>query len=253
MITVQKIEARLKRLNYTRPSPDREMLEELMTDGRTRILKKSAKSDLCKDSDRYFEFCLSQVGSFCTAPYNAVEIGLSLDIQPIYIAAAIHLYGSDWQYRFLELKRFGLLDRGPNTVWRSGEAWFGLGECRRRLVQNWNSTEISTGQSMLRTAVRNGNMDKIREIAQTNPHRMMSILDARKGTLYTDPRIVASKKAREKAKTDAEALGKKLAEPRAYGDLSAVFNGPITPPDKTRGLSDSSETRGTVSGRRFRV
>ena len=253
MITVQKIEARLKRLDYTRPSPSREMLEGLMKDGRTRILSKSATSDLCKDSLEYFEFCLSQVGSFCTASYNAVEIGLSLNIQPIYIAAAINLYGSDWQYRFLELKRFGLLARGDYSVWQSAGTWFGLGECRRRLVRAGATSEISTGQSILRMAVRKGEMDKIRDIAEKFPHRMMSILDMKREPLYNDPRIAASKKAREKAKADAAAAGKKLAEPRAYNDLSAVFNGPIAPPNKDRGFSDSSETRATVSGRRFRV
>ena len=253
MITVQKIEARLNRLDYTRPSPDREMLEGLMKDGRTRILSKSAESDLCADSDRYFEFCLSQVGSFCTASYNAVEIGLSLNIQPIYIAAAIHLYGSDWQFRFLELKRFGQLARGDYSVWKSADAWFGLGECRRRLVSVGTTSEISTGQSILRMAVRKGEMDKIREIAEAHPHRMMSILGMKRDPLYTDPRIVASKKAREKAKADAAAAGKKLAEPRSYADLTPVFNGSIAPRDVTRGFSDSSETRGTVNGRRFRV
>lgn len=253
MITVQKIEARLKRLDYTRPTPSREMLEGLMKDGRTRILSKSATNDLCKDSLEYFEFCLSQVGSFCTASYNAVEIGLSLNIQPIYIAAAINLYGSDWQFRFLELKRFGLLARGDYSVWKSAGAWFGLGECRRRLVRAGATSEISTGQSILRMAVRKGEMDKIREIAEKFPHRMMSILDMKREPLYNDPRIAASKKAREKAKAEAAAAGKKLAEPRSYSDMGAVFNGPITPRNTDRGFSDSSETRGTVSGRRFRV
>lgn len=253
MITVQKIEARLKRLDYTRPTPSREMLEGLMKDGRTRILSKSATSDLCADSMEYFEFCLSQVGSFCTASYNAVEIGLSLNIQPIYIAAAINLYGSDWQFRFLELKRFGLLARGDYSVWKSADAWFGLGECRRRLVRAGATSEISTGQSILRMAVRKGEMDKIREIAEKFPHRMMSILDMKREPLYNDPRIAASKKAREKAKAEAAAAGKKLAEPRSYSDLSAVFNGPIAPPNRDRGFSDSSETRTTVSGRRFRI
>lgn len=248
MITVQKIEARLKRLDYTRPSPSREMLEGLMQDGRTRILKKS-ETDLCADSDRYFEFCLSQVGSFCTAAYNAVEIGLSLNIQPIYIAAAINLHGGDWQYRFLELKRFGLLDRGDNTVWRSADSWFGLGEARRRLVHAGASSEISTGQSILRMAVRKGEMEKIRMIAETNPHRMMSILNIRKEPMYNDPRTLAAKKAREKAKSDAAAAGKKLVEKGAFNDLGGVFNKTITKADPTRPRTADEYT--TAGGRKY--
>lgn len=257
MITVQSVEARLKNLDYTRPAPSKELLEELMSDGRTRILRASDRIGLCPDSDRYFEFCLSQVGSFCTAPYNAVEIALSINIQPIYVAAAISLYGIDWAQRLLGLKRLYLLDRGEQTVWKSADAWFGLGECRRRLVNNYKGDRtVSAGQSLLRNAVKNGDMEKVRAIAEAFPHRMMSVLEPRRDPVYTDPRLVKSRNQKELARKAAAAEGRTLiaeAERGSYGDLTPIFNGHISKPDRTRGISDSSETRSTVNGRRFRV
>ncbi|QZE58572.1 hypothetical protein pEaSNUABM28_00015 [Erwinia phage pEa_SNUABM_28] len=252
MITVKNIELRLKRIDYTRPSPTRERLEELVADGRSRILKSAQIDGLCPESDRYFEFCLSQVGSFCTASYNAVEIALCIGLQPIHVAAAISVHGFEWSHRLLGLKRFATLDRGGFTVWKSADSWFSLCEAQRRATAVRGDQVISTGQSKLRQAVRNGDMAKILEIAQSHPHRMMSILDVRK-ELYSDPRLEKSKREREAKKKELAAEGKKLAERGSYNDLGTVFNGPITKPDRTRGIDDSSQTRSTVSGRRFRV
>ncbi|QZE59259.1 hypothetical protein MPK66_gp015 [Erwinia phage pEa_SNUABM_2] len=250
MITAKNVESRLAKINYTRPDPSREELEELVSHGKTRILKTADINGLCPLSDKYFEFCLKQVGSFCTASYNAVEIAMCVGIQPIYVAAALHLYGSDWAYRLLKLKRFGHLDRGIHTVWESAGAWFSLGECRRRIL---GSQTVSQGQGNLKTAIRLGDMEQIRQIAAVYPHRVMSVLAARNGLLYTDQRIERSKRLRAEAKAKAEADGKKLAEPGKYNDLAPVFNGPIAKPDRTRGIDDSSQTRGTISGRRFHV
>lgn len=251
MITVENIERRLRKIDYTKPSPSREMLEALMADGRSRILKASETDKLCADSERYFEFCLSQVGSFCAASYNAVEIALMINIQPIYIAAAINLYGCDWGHRFLGLKRFAALDRGINTVWKSADAWFALGECQNRTKNIFG--DASKGQTTLRRAIQSGDMDIIRQVAHEFPHRAMSILQPRKEMLYTDPRAEKSKKEREAAKAAAQAAGKKLAERGAFNDMGSVFNGAITPRNTDRGFSDSSETRSAVNGRRFRV
>lgn len=53
MITVENIERRLRKIDYTKPSPSREMLEALMTDGRSRILKASESDKLCADSEAF--------------------------------------------------------------------------------------------------------------------------------------------------------------------------------------------------------
>ncbi|QZE58918.1 hypothetical protein MPK64_gp015 [Erwinia phage pEa_SNUABM_16] len=252
MITVKNIELRLKRIDYTRPSPTRERLEELVADGRSRILKAAQIDGLCPESDRYFEFCLSQVGSFCTASYNAVEIALCIGLQPIHVAAAISVHGFEWSHRLLGLKRFAALDRGSFTVWKSADAWFSLGEAQRRAANVYGDQTISVGQSKLRQAIRTSNMDVIRQIAQAHPHRVMSVL-APRHALYTDPRAEKARREREAKKKELAAEGKKLAERGSYNDLGTVFNGPITKPDRTRGIDDSSQTRSTVSGRRFRV
>ena len=249
MITAKNVESRLAKINYTRPDPEREELEELMRHGKTLILKSSDREGLCPMSTKYFEFCLKQVGSFCTASYNAVEIAMCIGIQPIYVAAALHLHGGDWAYRLLKLKRFGTLDRGINTVWESAGAWFSLGECRSRIV---GTPTVSQGQTTLKQAIRMGDMNIIRQIAKSHPHRVMSVLDSRKGLLYTDHRIERSKRLRAEAKAKAEADGKKLAEPGKYNDLAPVFNGPITKSTYTRPVDDG-DTRTTLSGRRFHV
>lgn len=231
MITVKNIESRLKTIDYTKPNPPRELLEELVSDGRSRILKYAKTEGLCRLSSKYFEFCLSQVGSFCTAPYNAVEIALATGMQPIYIAAAINLYGSDWAHKFFGLKRFAQEERGEYTVWKSADAWFALGECQNRTKESPGS--ISTGQAHIRLAVRKGDLDFIRYNAQHFPHRMMSILAPRKELLYKDPRIEKSKAKREAAKQAAAEAGKKLAEPGAFNDMGNVFNPAITRPIDT--------------------
>lgn len=251
MITAQHIEARLTNLDYTKPVPSREWLEELMSDGRTRILKASERNGLCPDSVRYFEFCLSQVGSFCAASYNAVEIGLVLDIQPIYIAAAISLHGADWSHRFLGLKRFANLNRGPYTVWKSADMWFVLGEARRRITATKGSADISQGQIDLRRAVRNSDIEFILDVARRFPFRMGSIMSDVRGQVYVDPRLEKAKKAKEKAKADAAAEGKKLCERGAFNDLGNTFNRTLGKSDKTRPVEDYSETRVARSGRRF--
>lgn len=250
MITAKNVESLLAKINYTRPDPSREELEELVSHGRTRILKTAGIDGFCPLSRKYFEFCLKQVGSFCATSYNAVEIAMCVGIQPIYVAAALHLYGSDWSYRLLKLKRFGHLDRGIHSVWESGGAWFSLGECRSRIV---GSQTVSQGQGNLKTAIRLGDMEQIRQIVALYPHRTMSVLAPRIGLLYTDQRREKSKRDLEAKKKALEAEGKKMAEQGSYNDLSPVFNGPITRPDRTRGIDDSSETRSTISGRRFRV
>lgn len=224
MITAKNVESRLAKINYTRPDPSREELEELMSHGKTLILKSAKINGFCPLSDKYFEFCLKQVGSFCTTSYNAVEIAMCVGIQPIYVAAALHLYGSDWAYRLLKLKRFGQLDRGVHTVWESGGAWFSLGECRSRTVGNQT---VSHGQGNLKTAIRMGDMELIRNIAAQFPHRTMSVLAPRNGLLYTDQRHEKSKRDLEAKKKALEAEGKKMVEQGSYNDLGTVFNGPI--------------------------
>lgn len=248
MITVKNIELRLKRIDYTRPSPSREMLEGLVADGRSRILKSAEIEGLCPDSDRYFEFCLSQVGSFCAASYNAVEIALCTGIQPIYIAAAIHIHGFDWAHRLFGLKRLAQMDRGDYTVWRSADAWFSLCEAKRRARAVVGDQSISSGQSSLRQAIRNSDMDKIRQIAQSNPHRMLSILGDRT-FLYLDPRVEKSRKELEAKKRALAAEGKKMAEVGSYNDLSPVFNGPIVKRDTS--LPRTADSYSTTSGRKY--
>ncbi|AWY08296.1 hypothetical protein HOT49_gp015 [Erwinia phage vB_EamM_Alexandra] len=231
MITAKNVESRLAKINYTRPDPSREELEELVGHGKTRILKTADINGLCPLSNQYFEFCLKQVGSFCTASYNAVEIAMCVGIQPIYVAAALHLYGGDWAYRLLKLKRFGRLDRGIHSVWESGGAWFSLGECRSRIV---GSQTVSQGQGNLKTAIRLGDMELIRQIAAKFPHRTMSVLAPRIGLLYTDQRREKSKRDLEAKKKALAAEGKKMAEHGSYSDLSPVFNGSIAKPDYDR-------------------
>lgn len=228
MITVKNIERRLKTIDYTKPNPPQELLESLVKDGRSRILKSAQEDCLCSLSNRYFEFCLSQVGSFCTAPYNAVEIALRIGVQPIYVAAAIYIYGLDWQQKFLGLKRFDRLDRGEYTVWKSSDAWFNLAECKHRVESVTHA--LSGPQSILRQAVRRGDMIAILKIAETNPHRMMSILPQRRGLLYDDPRMSLAKKKREQEAAASIAKGISTNKPvgrSEYGDIDYQFNGAL--------------------------
>lgn len=233
MITAKHIESRLRTIDYTKPNPDRELLVALASDGRTRILKTAQTDGLCPLSDKYFEFCLSQVGSFCTAGYNAVEIAMSIGVQPIYVAAHIHLHGCDWAHRLLGLKRFACVDRGQYTVWSSGEAWFALGECQRRSKQHYG---ISSGQEALRKAIQKSEMPYVFAAAVTHPHRLMSILRPREGLLYRDPRVEKTLKQRAKAAAEAKAEGRSVltTEKRSeYGDMGKLFNGHLSRGDKT--------------------
>lgn len=238
MITAPNIESRLKKIDYTKPDPSREMLEALVSDGRSRILKSARHIGLCPNSDRYFEFCLKQVGSFCTASYNAVEIALATGLQPIYIAAAINLYGMEWAHKLFGLKRFNFADRGDYTVWKSSDSWFCLGECKNRTKDTTGT--ISVGQNQLRIAVRRGDLEFIREAAEFFPHRMMSILMPRKDLLYKDPRITAARAKREADKKAAEAQGKKLVERGAFNDVGNVFNPSIKRPSAENNSDHSS-------------
>lgn len=247
MITVKNIEDRLRTIDYTKPAPDRAMLEALVSDGRSRILKSASIAGLCPDSDRYFEFCLSQVGSFCSASYNAVEIALACGLQPIYVAAAINVHGSDWGHKLLGLKRFATMDRGNYTVWRSGEFWYALGESQRRVEKIVNG--LSQQQNELRKAINRADMEYVLRITESYPHRIMSLMDTRTELMYTDPRIERSKKQREKAKQEAAAAGKRLVDPGAYNDMSNTFNRSITPRDPNR--PSPADGYITVSGRKY--
>lgn len=244
MITVKDIERRVSSVKYDRPDPPSELLEKLVADGRSRILRVAETKGLDELSDQYFDFCLKQVGSFCSASYNAVEIALCTGLPPIYVAAFISVHGAEWEHKFFGLKRFNQVDRGPYTVWHSGGRWYNLQECQNRLSPI--SSETSSGQRSLTLSIRAGDLPAIFVTASHAPHRVMAILSGRKSLLYHDSRGDADKARREveKVRAKKERIGIAPDLKRSdIGDLDLPFS---TAVNKKQMEPDRKPNRNTV-------
>lgn len=135
------IEKRIGKLNLSDYAiPSSELMDEILSEGKTRIINTAAgKKKLDALSEKYFEFCWTQVGHFGFYNRNAIEIGFVSQLPPIHIACAINRYGADWAVKFLHMKRITLVDRGDSTVIKTGTCYFAISDLKRNLASDVSS------------------------------------------------------------------------------------------------------------------
>lgn len=139
------IEKRIRKLNLSDYAiPSSELMDEILSEGKTRIINTALDNKkLDKLSEKYFEFCWTQVGHFGFHNRNAIEIGFVTQLPPIHIACAINRYGADWAVKLLHMKRITLVDRGDSTVIKTGECFFAVSDLKRNL-RNYISSRLNS-------------------------------------------------------------------------------------------------------------
>lgn len=166
--------------------PTAEQMQQILSSGKTRILKDSEKTALCDLSVEFFPFCWSVIGRFAATSYNAVEIGSLCRIQPIYIACAVHEYGLDWAFRLFTLKRLVGHDRGPDTIVEGGSWHWSRRELSRRLITD--TAGLNASQFKLRQALRLGEAQTLQNTVATSGNRLLSIIGHKRLEVFNDPR-----------------------------------------------------------------
>lgn len=182
---VQKILGSMNFNDYKKPTA--EQMQELLTQGRSRILAASDTDQLCSLSVEFFPFCWSVVGRFGAASYNAVEIASLTKIQPIFIACAIHEYGLDWAYRLFTLKRLVGLDRGPNTIVQGATWHWSVSEIRRR-VEPTSMSARSKRQTELVRMVNRGSIEDLVAAVKNTGNLIISVIEPKRRDVFRDPR-----------------------------------------------------------------
>lgn len=189
MITnyVQQVEKLLGSMtfdNYKKPTA--EQMQQIVSSGRSRILRASESDELCDLSLEFFPFCWSVVGRFGASSYNAVEIASLTRIQPIFIACAIHEYGVDWAHRLFTLKRLVGVDRGLNTIMLGTNWHWSLAELHRR-AQNM-VVGRSRRQSVLLKTITRGDIKEVTKAVAENGNLVISIVNPNRRDVFIDPR-----------------------------------------------------------------
>lgn len=197
---VEKLISKMDLSNIRRPS--KELFNEILTSGRSRILKTAPSEGLCPLSVEFFSFCWISVSRFGAHSYNAVEIGALCNIQPIYIACAIQEHGMDWGYRFFKLKRIDGMDRGEFSV-SSSQYWtWSVYEVKRRVASyismNNADPEIAPTYTRLRYILRTGTPSEAIDAIRSLDVRIASLICHKNYPLFNDSRKQAEPKSVKK-------------------------------------------------------
>jgi len=213
--------------NYKKPTA--EQMTEILSSGRSRILKASESDQLCPLSVEFFPFCWSVIGRFGATSYNAVEIGSLCRIQPIYIACAVHEFGVDWAHRLFALKRLVGVDRGENTI-MAGASWFwSARELRRRCVPR--SPDHTPRQKKLMAILRGESIADMTLTVEFQGSLVISVLGTHRQSVFIDKRKKDPQGKKGNAMTVvSESERQRKAERQHFHEL-AVHPYPV---DKTR-------------------
>lgn len=170
--------------NYKKPTA--EQMQEVLSSGRSRILKTSESDQLCPLSVEFFPFCWSVIGRFGAASYNAVEIGALCKIQPFIIACAVHEYGVDWAHRLFTLKRIVGYDRGLNTILQGNDWHWSVAELRRRV--STDAHPLTKRQASMAKSIRRSELDELRDDVYQHGNLVLSVVNPGRVAVFKDPR-----------------------------------------------------------------
>lgn len=197
MYSAKEIESKLAKIDYNFYSrPSEALLDEVFRDGKSRVLASGNTTRLCKLSDTYFDFCWAQVAQFCVSSYNAVEIAFMVGIQPIYVAAYINRYGSDWSVKLFQRKGISEICRDEHSVVQTKDLFWSVYAIQQRLVPR--TSLVTEAQKRMHGLLCQKRYSEFQAAASHTHTMLISLVTTDRQAIFNDPRVNKKTKAEEK-------------------------------------------------------